>query len=45
VYAASGAVVDATVVAGTVLMRNGRVEGGEEVVERARERAAALGLA
>jgi 5-methylthioadenosine/S-adenosylhomocysteine deaminase len=45
VYAASGAVVDATVVAGTVLMRDGRVEGAEEVVARTREQAAGLGLA
>jgi 5-methylthioadenosine/S-adenosylhomocysteine deaminase len=44
VYAASGAVVEATVVAGKVVMRDGRVEGAEEVVARARERAAALGL-
>ena len=45
VYAASGAVVDATVVAGRVLMRGGRVEGADEVVARARERAIGLGLA
>jgi 5-methylthioadenosine/S-adenosylhomocysteine deaminase len=44
VYAASGAVVDTTVVAGRVLMRDGRVEGEEEVVTRAAERARALGL-
>ena len=45
VYAASGAVVDATVVAGRVLMRGGVVPDEAEVVAKARERAAALGLA
>lgn len=44
VYASSGAVVDTTVVAGRVLMREGVVEGVEEIVARARERAARLGL-
>ncbi len=44
VYAASGEVVDTTVVAGKVLMRGGVVEGSEEVVARARERAAGLGI-
>jgi 5-methylthioadenosine/S-adenosylhomocysteine deaminase len=44
VYAASGAVVDTTVVAGTVLMREGRVEGAEEIVARAAERARGLGI-
>ena len=44
VYAASGAVVDTTVVAGRVLMRGGVIEGADEVVARARERAAGLGL-
>ena len=44
VYAASGAVVDTTVVAGQVLMRGGVVPGEAEVVAKARERAAALGL-
>jgi 5-methylthioadenosine/S-adenosylhomocysteine deaminase len=44
VYAASGSVVDTTVVAGRVLMRDGRVEGEAEVVERVRERAERLGL-
>jgi 5-methylthioadenosine/S-adenosylhomocysteine deaminase len=43
VYAAAGDVVDATVVAGRVLMRDGRVEGAAEVVAKARERAARLG--
>jgi 5-methylthioadenosine/S-adenosylhomocysteine deaminase len=45
VYAASGSIVDTTVVAGQVLMTGGKVEGAEEVVARARERAARLGLA
>jgi 5-methylthioadenosine/S-adenosylhomocysteine deaminase len=44
VYAASGAVVDTTVVAGRVLMRGGVVEGVEEVVSRARERTVRLGI-
>ncbi|MDQ3572582.1 MAG: amidohydrolase [Actinomycetota bacterium] len=44
VYAASGAIVDVTVVAGRVLMRDGRVPAEAEVVARARERAAGLGL-
>ncbi len=44
VYAASGSVVDTTVVAGTALMRGGVVEGAEEIVARARERAGGLGL-
>ncbi len=44
VYAASGSVVDATVVAGRALMRGGVVEGADEVVARARERATGLGL-
>ena len=44
VYAASGSVVDATVVAGRALMRGGVVEGADEVVARARERATRLGL-
>jgi 5-methylthioadenosine/S-adenosylhomocysteine deaminase len=45
VYAASGAVVRSTVVAGRVLMRDGEVEGAEEVLARALERARRLGLA
>jgi 5-methylthioadenosine/S-adenosylhomocysteine deaminase len=46
VYAASGAaVVDTTVVAGRVLMRGGKVEGMEEIRERAVERARRLGIA
>jgi 5-methylthioadenosine/S-adenosylhomocysteine deaminase len=44
VYAASGAVVDATVVAGRVLMRGGVVEGADEVLQQAVERARRLGL-
>jgi 5-methylthioadenosine/S-adenosylhomocysteine deaminase len=44
VYAAGGAVVDTTVVAGRVLMRGGVVPGLEEIVARARERATRLGL-
>jgi 5-methylthioadenosine/S-adenosylhomocysteine deaminase len=44
VYAASGSVVDTTVVAGRVLMRGGAVPGADEVVARTRERAAGLGL-
>ena len=44
VYAASGSVVDTTVVAGRVLMRGGMVEDVAEVVARARERARRLGL-
>ena len=44
VYAASGAIVDTTVVAGRVLMRGGVVEGADEVVARARERAQGLGI-
>ncbi len=45
VYAASGSVVDTTVVAGRVLMRGGTVDGVEEIVARAAERARRLGLA
>jgi hypothetical protein len=37
-------VVDTTVVDGRPLMRGGHVEGEEDVVERARERARALGI-
>jgi 5-methylthioadenosine/S-adenosylhomocysteine deaminase len=44
VYAASGAVVDTTVVAGKVLMRGGEIEGLDEVLARAAERARGLGL-
>lgn len=44
VYAASGSVVDATVVAGRALMRGGVVEGVDEAVARARESAEDLGV-
>jgi 5-methylthioadenosine/S-adenosylhomocysteine deaminase len=44
VYAASGSVVDTTVVAGRPLMRGGRVEGAEETIARASERAERLGI-
>jgi len=44
VYAASGSVVDTTVVAGRVLMRGGEVPGGEGIVARAAERACRLGI-
>jgi 5-methylthioadenosine/S-adenosylhomocysteine deaminase len=45
IYAASGSVVDTTVVAGRALMRGGEIEGADEVIAKARERAASLGLA
>ena len=44
VYAASGAVVDTTVVAGQALMRGGEIEGLEEIVIRAAEQGERLGL-
>ena len=44
VYAASGTIVDTTVVDGRVLMRGGVVDGADEVVARARERAERLGI-
>ena len=44
VYAASGSIVETTVVAGRVLMRDGVVDGAAEVVARTRERAEGLGL-
>ena len=44
VYSASGSIVDTTVVAGRVLMRGGAVDGGEEVLAHALERARRLGL-
>jgi 5-methylthioadenosine/S-adenosylhomocysteine deaminase len=44
VYAATGAVVDLTVVSGRALMRGGRVQGAEEVVAKAREAAQRLGI-
>jgi 5-methylthioadenosine/S-adenosylhomocysteine deaminase len=45
VYAASGSVVDTTVVAGRVLMRGGVIEGADEVRERALAQAKRLGIA
>jgi 5-methylthioadenosine/S-adenosylhomocysteine deaminase len=42
VYAANGAVVDATVVAGEVLMRNRQVADADEIVEEVRARASRL---
>ncbi|MDX6601775.1 MAG: 5-methylthioadenosine/S-adenosylhomocysteine deaminase [Solirubrobacterales bacterium] len=44
VYAASGSVVDTTVVGGRVLMRGGEVPGCEEIVARAVERSQRLGI-
>ena len=44
VYAASGHVVDATVVDGKILMRDGRIDGDDEIRAQARERAARLGV-
>ena len=44
VYAATGSVVETTVVAGRVLMRGGEVPGGEEMVARAVERSRRLGI-
>jgi 5-methylthioadenosine/S-adenosylhomocysteine deaminase len=44
IYAASGSVIDTTVVNGRVLMRGGIVEGSDEVIAKARERCARLGL-
>jgi 5-methylthioadenosine/S-adenosylhomocysteine deaminase len=44
VYAVSGSIVDTTVVNGKVLMREGRIEGEHEILERALERARGLGL-
>jgi 5-methylthioadenosine/S-adenosylhomocysteine deaminase len=44
VYAATGSIVDTTVVNGAVLMRGAAVDGEDEVLARARERARRLGL-
>jgi 5-methylthioadenosine/S-adenosylhomocysteine deaminase len=44
VYAASGSIVDTTVVSGRVLMRGGEVAGVEEIVARAAERSRRLGI-
>ncbi len=44
VYAAPGSVVDVTVVAGRVLMRDGVVDDADEIRAKARERATGLGV-
>lgn len=44
VYAASGSIVDTTVVAGNLLMRGGEVPGLEEIVARGVERSRRLGI-
>ena len=44
VYAADGSIVDTTVAGGRVLMRHGEVEGSEETLARAAERAKRLGI-
>lgn len=44
IYAASGSVVDTTVVAGKVLMRDGEIPGSEEIVTRAVEQSRRLGI-
>ncbi|MGK2932986.1 MAG: amidohydrolase family protein, partial [Solirubrobacterales bacterium] len=44
VYTATGSVVETTVVAGKVLMKDRQVEGAEEAVAKAREAAKRLGL-
>ena len=44
VYAAGGSIVDTTVVAGRVLMRDGEVPEAAEIVTRAAERAGGLGI-
>jgi 5-methylthioadenosine/S-adenosylhomocysteine deaminase len=44
VYAASGSVVDTTIVAGRVLMRGGVVADEAEILDRARERGRRLGV-
>ncbi len=44
VYAASGGVVETTVVAGRALMRDGKIDDAEEVLAQAVERARGLGL-
>jgi 5-methylthioadenosine/S-adenosylhomocysteine deaminase len=45
IYAASGSVIDTTVVNGRVLMRGGLIEGADEVIANVRERCERLGLA
>jgi 5-methylthioadenosine/S-adenosylhomocysteine deaminase len=44
VYAANGSIVDTTVAGGRVLMRHGQVDGADEIVARAAERAKRLGI-
>jgi 5-methylthioadenosine/S-adenosylhomocysteine deaminase len=44
VYTATGSVVQTTIVDGHVLMEGGEIEGSDEVIARARERATRLGL-
>jgi 5-methylthioadenosine/S-adenosylhomocysteine deaminase len=44
VYAASGHVVDTTVVDGEILMRDGVIDGDDEIRAKTRERAARLGV-
>jgi 5-methylthioadenosine/S-adenosylhomocysteine deaminase len=44
VYAASGSIVDTTVVGGRVLMRGGEVDAADEVIARAVERSRRLGI-
>ncbi|MGA8746959.1 MAG: amidohydrolase [Solirubrobacterales bacterium] len=44
VYAASGSIVDTTVIGGRVLMRGGEIPGADEVLAHALERARRLGL-
>jgi 5-methylthioadenosine/S-adenosylhomocysteine deaminase len=44
VYAAAGSAVDTAVVAGRALMRGGEIEGVDEIVAQAAERARRLGL-
>jgi 5-methylthioadenosine/S-adenosylhomocysteine deaminase len=44
VYAASGSIVDTTVVGGRVLMHGGEVDGAEEIIARALERSRRLGV-
>jgi 5-methylthioadenosine/S-adenosylhomocysteine deaminase len=44
VYAASGGVVDTTVVAGRVLMRGGHLDGLDEIRDRAFDQARRLGI-
>ena len=44
VYSAAGSVVDVTVVAGRILMRDGEIDSADEVQAKARERAERLGV-